>query len=257
MTITFMCTTQCSWTPTIETLIHKSQQGRVVLQTSNAFRIPPNHPQFLSESLIKQILQGVSQSQESGILQELFLSDSEALPVFSQAQIDFLVPHLVVAFSQVTPEELIVFQSTRDKDGETRRRGTIAIFAPTTFFLTLQNSANYSGKPSKISPSSLNLQRQTTLLYSKEQAILPRKKAKRLMKVSSKDSWLAINYTALAPSGESLQVEENPPTTPTLGNQTQENQPNMNTLQEQLQDLQKTVDEQAEEIRQLQPTSPK
>ena len=113
-------TIQCSWTPEIETLIHQSPKGRVALETSKLFTVLPNHPHTFTESLLKNILKGFSQIQEKGILQELFFSSSTPLPVFSSAQIDFLVPHLAQAISRSTPDELITFQCA----GENERHPT-------------------------------------------------------------------------------------------------------------------------------------
>ncbi len=249
-------TIQCSWTPTVETPIHSSEEGRVVLQTFNAFSVPPQHPQFLSERLVRQILQGVSQSQESGILQEIFLSTPEQTSVFSHDQINFLVPQIVAAFSQATSEELIAFQVAGDGDGTSPISGTVTIFPPETFFLTLKHSGSYQRNSSKIGSSSRQLLSQTTLLYSEEQAVLQPEDAKRFRKMSSKDPWIAINYAALRPSVEtSTQEEEVQSTTPISGHKSPKIQPDTKTLQKQFQDLQNTVHEQAKQIRELQKPS--
>ena len=246
-------TIQCSWTPTVETPIHSSGQGSVFLQTSSSFRVPPHHPQFLSEPLVRQILQGMSQSQESGILQELFLSTPKQTPVFSQAQINFLVPQIVAAFIQATSEELITFQVAGNADGTSPISGTVTIFPPEIFFLTLKHSSNYQKNSSKIGSSSRQLLSQTTLLYSEEQAVLQSEDATSFRDHSSKDPWIAINYAALTPSeGRNVQVKEALPYTSTSGHQSPKYQPNTNTLRKQLQDLQNTVDEQAEQIQELQ-----
>ncbi len=250
----FLSTIHCAWTPEVKTLIHSSEEGSVILQTSSTLNIPPQHPQVLSESLIKQILQGISQSQESGILQELFLSDSQQFPVFSRPQIDFLAPHLVEAFSKATSEELITFRSPGDEEGATRVSGTVAVFSPTVFFLTLQNPGNYPGNPSKMTSSSRNLQKHTTLMFSKKQAILQPEEGKRLMTISPRHLWIAIDYAAFGPLLESEQKDKKQRTIPPITNpQIKNAQSGMNTLQEQLQNLRKRVDEQAEEIRPLLP----
>jgi len=249
---------QCTWTPEVQTPIHNSEKGNVGLQTSSAFKILPQHPLVLSESLIKQILQGVSQIQEQGILQELFFSDPNPSPVFSRTQIEFLTPYLVDAFAKATAEELIIFRSLGNKEGATQVSGTVAVFSPTIFFLTLHNTANYPGNPSKMASSSRNLPKQTSLMFSQKQAMLQPEDAQRLMKISLKDLWIAIDYAALNTVIESEhKVEERRPSAPIAIPQSEKTQPGMNTLQEQLQDLRKKVDDQAEEIRRLQQTAPK
>ena len=255
MATCLLLTIQCSWTPEVETLIHNSQQGRVVLQTSSTLHIPPKHPQALSASLIRRILGGISKAQEMGILQELLLSSSAELPVFSQAQIEFLTPQLVEAFSQVTPEELIVFRAVGDKEGESQVRGTVAVFSPTVFFFTLENHKNDHGNSKKIPSSSRNLQKKTTLMFSKKEAVLQQKDAQRFMTVSPKDSWIAINYAALSSSTGKNQQEEQQQTLPLTNLQSEKIPQGMDPIQKQLQNLRNTVEEQAEKIRQLQETA--
>lgn len=252
MATCLLLTIQCSWTPEVETLIHTSQQGRIVLQTSSTFHIPPKHPQDLSASLIKQLLGGISKTQEMGILQELFLSPSAPLPVFSQAQIDFLTPQLIDAFSQATPEELIDFRTVGDENGGIQVRGTVAVFSPAIFFLTVQNLKKYQGHSARNTSSSRNLQKTTTLLFSEQRAVLQRDNAQRFMTIPSHESWIAINYAALRPSMAGNQKEEQQLTLPLTNRQSEKIPQDMDSIQQQLQDLRNTVDEQAEKIRQLQ-----
>ncbi len=248
-----IATIQCSWTPTVETPIHNSEQGNILLQTSNAFNIPPHHPQFLSELLVRRILQGVSRSQESGLLQEILLSSPEQAPVFSQTQIDFLAPQIVAAFTQVTSEEHIAFLVAGDGDETRPLSGTVTIFPPEIFFLTLKHSGSYQRNSSKIGSSSRQLLSQTRLLYSEEAAVLQQEDAKSFRGHSSKDPWIAINYAALTPlEGRSTHEMDVLSTTPISDRQSPKNQPDTNTLQKQLQDLQNTVHEQAEQIQELQ-----
>ena len=187
-------TTQCTWTPEVKTPVYHSAQGRIILQTSSRLNVPSNHPHTFSESFMRQTLQGISRTQGFGILQELLVSSPPPVPVFSPDQISFLVPQLVKAFSQATSEELIVFQCTGDNEGASQVSGTVTAFAPSVFFLTLKNPDDYPGHPSTAPPSSRNLQKQTTLLFSQKQAVLPEKEASHFMKPSAKDSWIAINY---------------------------------------------------------------
>jgi len=251
-----LLTIQCSWTPEVETLVHNSQQGRIVLQTSSTLHIPPKHPHAISASLIKQILGGISKTEEMGILQELFFSPSTQRPVFSQAQIEFLTPQLVEAFSQATPEELIVFRAVEDEKGGIRVKGTVAMFSPAIFFLTLQNLKSHPGNSAKIASSSRNLQKKATLIFSKKDAVLQRKDAERFMTVSPKYSWIAINYAALSPAIEENQEEEQEQAFPRTNRPSGKSPTDMDPIQKQLQDLRNTVEEQAEKIRQLQEETP-
>ncbi|TFG64687.1 MAG: hypothetical protein E4H32_02695 [Nitrospirales bacterium] len=255
--VTVLLAVQCTWTPEVKTLIHQSEVGNITLQTFSEFQVPPQHPHVLRESLIRQILQGITHTQENGLLQELLISDSKPSPVFSPAQIAFLTPHLVDAFSKATAEELITFRNLGTKVGETQVSGTVAVFSPSIFLLTIQNFGEYSGNHSKMASSSRNLQRHTTLMFSPEQAALNLKEAQHFMKMSSQDSWIAINYADLVPFRGNTQEEAPRPTTPIPSPQSEVTQPGMNTLEEQLQELRKKVDEQAEEIQRLQQATPK
>jgi len=243
---------QCTWTPDVETPLHHSSQGRIILQTSSGLNVPPNHPHTFSESFIRQTLQGISQVQELGILQELLISSPLPRPVFSPGQINFLAPQLIRAFSQATSEELIFFHSTGDKEGTPPVSGTIAVFEPAILFLTLKNPDDYPGNKSKAS-SSRNLQKHTTLQFSQKQAVLPAKEASHFMQPSAKDFWIAINYAALIPSATSNHEK---PTQPLVSPHPEENQSEGLTLQEQLQNLREKVNEQAEEIQRLQQITP-
>ncbi len=190
------------------------------------------------------------------MLQELFFSTQEQTPVFSQAQIDFLGPQIVAAFTQVTSEELISFQVKGNGDQTNSLSGTVTIFPDEILFLSLNHSGSSQKNSSKLAPSSQQLRRQTTLLYSEEQAILQPEVAKRFRNMPSKDPWIAINYATLKPSEEKRSQEADIlPVTPKSGQQSPKIQPNKNTLQKQLQELKNTVDEQAEQIRILQQPS--
>ena len=63
---------QCSWTPDVETLLYQSEEGTIALQTTKNFKAAPKHPAWISDSLIQEMLGGLTQTQESGLLQEIF-----------------------------------------------------------------------------------------------------------------------------------------------------------------------------------------
>ena len=254
----WILTAHCTWTPEVKTPIYTSKEGGVALQTFNAFKIPPLHPHVFSESLIKQILQDISQNQERGILQELLLSDPQPSPVFTSAQIEFLTPHLVEAFSKATSEELVSFQIQGDEERGVRIHGMVAVFSPTIFFLSLQKTGKNPGKSSKMASSSRHFQEHVTLIFSQKEAMLPQEDIQQLIESSPKEIWIAIDYENL-PSGQERKrnAQETRPRTPLPTPQEEGPDPELSTLQEQLEDLQKKVEEQAEEIQRLQHTSPK
>lgn len=251
-----MLTVQCTWTPEVETLIHQSEEGNITLQTSGDFKVPPQHPHVFNESLIKQVLQGIIYTQEKGILQELLIADPNPSPLFSSEQIDFLTPHLVNAFSKATAEELVTFRGLTLKKGATQIKGTVALFPPTIFLVAIQPLEEYPGNSSKMAASSRKLQQRTTIMFSQEDTVLNPKEAQGFMKMSSHDSWVAINYADLSPLRRNAQEEPSRPTTSVPSTQSEETQTEKKSLEEQLHDLQEKVDEQAEKIQRLQQATP-
>jgi hypothetical protein len=245
----FFITVQCTWTPEVQTPIHTSEEGSVALKTSSNFQTPPRHPQVFSQPLIKQILQGISQSQDHGLLQEIFLSGPKSSPVFSNTQIEFLTPHLVDAFSKATSEELITFQYRGQEEEKVQVSGVVAAFPPTIFFLTLQNPEHSTIKGT----SSGNLQKSTTLIFSQKDAMLQRKDVHSFMKTSPKEAWIAIDYAVLnTESQDTHKTKEKEPDSSITTSKPEETLPEVNSLEEQLQELRKKVDAQAEKIQQLQ-----
>ena len=244
---------QCTWTPEVQTIIHNDAQGIVSLITSSKFHVPPQHPHILSQSLVKQVLRDISQSQERGILQELFISDLQPSPVFSEAQIEFLTPHLVDAFSKATPEEFIMFRYQGTEHETDQISGNMAVFSPNTFFLTLE----HLGKSAKRKSSSQYLQKHTRLMFAHKKAMLQSDDIHHFIKTSPKDIWIAIDYSSVQAKtdGEYTATERSfSPSRTTLRPEkaSQEGK----TLQEQLRDLREQIDEQGEEIRRLRETAP-
>lgn len=210
--IPILLSVQCSWTPEITTLIHEGEEGIITLETSSKFKTPPSHPYVIQESFIKKILQGLTYTQETGLLQEIFIAESKPSPAFSSAQINFLTLHLVNALSKATQEELITFRHRGTKPEVTHLNGTVAVFSPGIFIFSIQNLGGFSGNHSKMASSSRNLQRRTTLIFSPKEAVLNPKEAQRFMKMSAEFPWIAINSAALIPDhGNSGEGNKSPP----------------------------------------------
>ncbi len=198
------------------------------------------------------MLKGFTQIQEQGILQELFLSSGTRRPVFSSAQIDFLAPQFVEAFSRATPEEFVTFQCAPDNEESSAVEGTLSIFSPTILVLSLKTPQEPRAPLSKTTTSSKNLQRTMRIEYSNAEAVLPPKLAQRFATFPQTDSWIAIDYAASS-SKDSLPETISP--SPTINDPEQEPSPDIEVLQQQLQNLQKKVDDQAKEIERLQPAN--
>ncbi len=246
---------QCSWTPEVETVLYEGPECVISLKTSDALKQAPKHPAFLSESLIAKILKGMTISQEEGILQQLLLPTHHPVLAFSPSQIDFLAPHVSMAFSQVTPEEIIHFKCPPTNEQSFPIQGMLAVFPPSSLLLTLENLKLYSGVSPKMQNSPQKLQ-PTSLVFSHQEAIIRPEEVQAFMAIPSTYHRIAINYQSL----ESLNQisKENQPTQPGTQPTPHKNTEaplTIDSLNSQLRDLQKIVDQQAEEIRRLQDSS--
>jgi len=149
---------QCSWTPEVETVLHNRPNGFISLQTTHVLKNAPKHPTSIPESLITKILRGITKSQEGGMLQQILLSAPPAVQVFSPSQIAFLAPHLSMALSNATSEEIIHFRCAVSNELPAPIQGVVAVFPPTNFLLILKDAQESSGMPSKLQNSSRKLQ---------------------------------------------------------------------------------------------------
>ena len=254
---------QCSWTPDVETLLYQNEEGTISLQTTKNFKVAPKHPAWISDSLIQEMLGGLTQTQESGLLQEIFSGSPPQLPVFSPSQIRFLGPQLASALSKATPEELIFFICTDTNENSSVVKGTVAIFHPTTLLINLKNYRKSLFDQGKGKNSRGNLQRYTTIHFSQEEALIDPKESQPLMEIPANSHWVMINYSLLQTSN----LKEPRVLTSTSSGMTNDEMKEQNTqetnslnelneLNEQLLDLRRKVDEQNDEIKRLQQTEP-
>ena len=160
----------------IRTTIHDDPQSQVYLEWVPKESFRASHPIDVSQGLIGKILSGVMIQQPSGIIDNLLKEDAKRSRVFSEEDVEQLVPHLVSALSQVTPEEQVVFKRTYPlNSSETETAGTIYIKDGLIFF-TLTHYARkqdgptisfYKGNREIPDPSGL---RDVTLSFSPESA---------------------------------------------------------------------------------------
>ena len=251
---------QCSWTPDVEMLLYQSEEGTIALQTTKNFKVAPKHPAWISDSLIQEMLGGLTQTQESGLLQDIFSGSPPQLPVFSPSQIRFLGPQLASALSKATPEELVSFICTDTNENSSVVKGTVAVFHSTTLLINLKNYRQSMFDQGKVKNSRGNLQRYTTIHFSQEEALINPKESQPLMEIPANSHWVMINYSLLKTSN----LKEPHVLTSASGEMTNDGVKEQNTqatnslneLNEQLIDLRRKVDEQNEEIKRLQQTEP-
>ena len=248
---------QCSWTPDIETSLYQSEEGTITLRTTKIFKVAPNHPVWISESLIQDVLGGITQTQERGLLQQIFSGSSPELPVFSSSQVRFLGPQIASALSKATPEELVFFTCTATNENTSEIKGTVAIFHPTTILINLNIQQEAAFDQQKAKNSRRNTGRYTTIHFSQEEALLTPKESQVFMEFPANSHYVMINYDLL----KTRNLKEPGVLTSTPGARAndpaqEQNTLGINSLNEQLQDLQRQVEEQNEEIKRLQTTEP-
>ncbi|WP_447962061.1 hypothetical protein [Nitrospira sp. Ecomares 2.1] len=160
-----------------------------------------------------------------------------------------------MAFSQVTPEEVIHFKCPPTDEQLFPVQGTFANFSPSSLLVTLKDSKPNPAVSPKMQPSFRNVQT-TSLTFSHQEAVIRVEEVQAFMTVPSTYHRIAINYQNLEPSNpnnkENQVTQPGPKTSP---NNKAEPPMTMDSLNSQLRKLQKIVDQQAEEIRRLQDSS--
>ena len=104
----------CSWTPQVETSIYEDPQVSVSLITVSEESFEADHPVTFQANTLAHVLSGLYLHQNKRLLQRIFSSDNSLQPVFTQKQATILTHQLQKAFSQVTPEEHVAFQTQGD-----------------------------------------------------------------------------------------------------------------------------------------------
>ena len=128
-------------------MIHEDPQSQVYLEWVPAESFRASHPADFSPTLIKQILTGVMVREPLGILEGLLRKEPKPSSVFSDNEVDLLLPHLVSALSQVTPEEHVVFQRTYSLESQTTKTaGTIHV-KEGLLFLTITDFGRKKHRP--------------------------------------------------------------------------------------------------------------
>jgi len=246
---------QCTWTPKVQTPIFANERGTVALQTSTSFKTPPSHPATLSQPLLQTILDGIQHFREGGILQELLSSpSSQPTPLFSQPQVNFLVPHLLLALSQATPEEQVGFSCSAQSPSEASIKGSLTIFDSHIIFLIIETSKDSSGSP-YVLPSQRRVNHESTYLdFLVPEAILPLETVQTLIETPQKSHWIAINYGTLTPGEGNEQPTHSPQTQDPPQPSTAK--PRIEDLKENIQRLRQEIEEQSQELQRLQNSKP-
>lgn len=253
-----MALAQCTWTPEIETPVFSSERGTVALRTSHHLHKPPAHPANLPHPLLYDIFNGLRYTQEAGILQELLNSPSSKLsPVFSKAQIDFLVPHVSLALAQATPEELVDFSCLPLETSDVWTKGSIGVFNPQILFLAMAISKNPLDPHDTRSSKQTSFRDIATLNFMKQEAIIPRTRISSLMDLPQHLHWIAIDLETLLSDQAQDEATDHTadPTVKKLESLNDEDL-RIQKLEKKMDRLLEKIEEQNNEIQRLQEASP-
>ncbi|GJL65496.1 MAG: hypothetical protein NPIRA05_04670 [Nitrospirales bacterium] len=105
----------CLATPQVETPIHESPQGQVRLKTFPDTAVRASHPAFIETTLLTKAFRGLHVLEEKPLLATLVSGEGEELPVLTEQEIQSLMPWLIDALAQATPEEYVWFQLMNQK----------------------------------------------------------------------------------------------------------------------------------------------
>jgi hypothetical protein len=285
----------CTWTPKVKTPIYSGSEGTIALITVSEETMRSNHPVTLDSSTLSSILNGIYIQHHSGLLQTLLAGKDTPTRVLTDAQVQFLTPHLLEAFSQVTAEEFVTFTlSPGNRQGENVIKGWLYKQGKLLVF-TLGNPANPKtqstrSKRSKATTTPSGLQ-EPTLTFKPEEAL----HNSQTINHGNQTNRLIINYeymtkwssphqpkssTAIAPQekqpspitiplSESDPRQDSPSSsthqgtmdhqTPSVNpnnNLSQDDNSNLNELRQQMQELNRELKSQKEEIQRLKNNPP-
>ncbi len=145
--VCWLLLTGCLGSSGIRTMIHEDPQSQVYLEWVPIESFRASHPKDFSPTLIKQILTGVMVQEPLGILEGLLREEPKPSSVFSDNDVELLLPHLVSALSQVTPEEQVVFQRTYSRKSQTTKTAGIIYVKEGLLFLTITDFGRKKNRP--------------------------------------------------------------------------------------------------------------
>ena len=127
----------------IRTMIHDDPHSQVSLEWVSQESFRASHPADLSPMLMKRILNGVMVEHSAHVIGSLLNQEARPVHVFSDDDIEQLLPHLIMALSQATPEEHVVFKSMDSQ--VLKMAGTLYIRTGLLFLTITDYARNKSG----------------------------------------------------------------------------------------------------------------
>ncbi len=105
----------CLGVPQVETPIHQSPQGQVILKTFTDTSVKASHPTVIDLELLQETFRGLRVLEHKELLAALVSGEGQELAVFTEQELQFLAPFIMDALTQATPEEFVWFQLTNQK----------------------------------------------------------------------------------------------------------------------------------------------
>ena len=242
----------CLALPQIETPIHQSSEGQIMLKTFPQPTDESSHPTDISPTLMRKVLQGLRVQEDKGLLDSLLVGENQALPVFNKQEVEFLTPHLQNALAQSTPEEYVFFQVTHHKTPIPTMTSGSLYRSHNHLQLGLQQFKTNKRRTtlsSKASVSPARIQR-WLLLFSPEDATFQDSDATKTNPIFSKIGNITIDINALFNMSHSQKSRQKKQVSPQPRPHNQDRE-NIQGLEREIGDLQEQLEKQNRKLRQL------
>ncbi|HBP88635.1 MAG TPA: hypothetical protein DD706_13155 [Nitrospiraceae bacterium] len=132
--------------PGIQTPIHKDETTRVYLEWVPQDSFRATHPEVLSPTVIRRALRGLRVQKQEPAVAELLVGLPEPQRIFSDNDVELLTPHILLALSQATSEEHVVFQRIYPwKYGSRLTSGTLSLHEDLIFLTITHYTQNPGG----------------------------------------------------------------------------------------------------------------
>ncbi len=242
----------CLALPQIETPIHQSSEGQIMLKTFTQPTDESSHPTDVSPILIHKVLHGLRVQQDKGLLDSLLNGESQALEVFNQQEVQFLTPHLRNALAQSTPEEYVFFQVTNNKNPiQTITSGSLYrsnnhLLLGLQQFKANKRRTTLSSK-SSVSPSRIQ---RWSLLFLPEGAAFQNLDSTKTNPILSKIGNVTIDINLLLNMSHSKKARPEKQLSPQPRPHKQDRE-NIQNLEKELGDLQQQLEKQNQKLRKL------
>ena len=164
----------------VRTPLHQDETSRVYLEWVPQESFRASHPATLPPTVIRGALQGLRVQKPKTDLGELLTGQQEPRRVFSDEDAQLLIPHILSALSQATPEEHVVFQRIYPWEyGSRMTAGTLSLhedllFLTITHYTQNQGGLNFGYVDDRQAPNPTGLADQT-VLFVPEEALRPDK----------------------------------------------------------------------------------